>query len=258
MPPRQSNIESQNTYPSAGKDYHSKSTMSVGKTLRKKITKHDCFLSYAIAELTPYWKQIFENCAMGVFPKGISYKDGIVYAKKGKKKPTRFVLPVQPREAADEFKRFLHKELGEISIDELTKKRSNLDVALRQNIAPKDTTWAQIRAPTVKTQLIALYVSDMKSELDLSEEEAQNLKTVLNAGLAAKQITADDITMENNRIVNIANIDVDDRGFFLTTAGEVPEIYMKVSKTTHGQSSCMGGWDKKVEAFCDFMSISAN
>ena len=211
-----------------------------------------------MAELAPYWKQIFENCAVGVFPKGISYKDGVVYAKKGKKKPTRFVLPIQPKEAADGFKKFLHKELGEISIDELTRKRSNLDIALRQNVTPKDITWAQIRAPTVKTQLIAMYVSQMKDELELSEEESQNLKTVLNAGLASKQITADDIIMENNKIVNILNIDVDDRGFFLTVKGESPEICMKVAKSTHGQTSCLAGWDKKIEAFCDFMSISAN
>jgi hypothetical protein len=232
--------------------------MSAGRAPRKKVTKHDCFLNYAVAELTPYWKQVFENCAVGVFPKGISYKDGIVYAKKGKKKATRFILPVQPREAADGFKKFVHKELGEISLDELTKKRSNLDVALRQNSAPKDTTWAQIRASTVKTQLLALYVSEMKSELELTEEEAQNLKLVLQAGLASKQITADDITLENNKIVNIANIDVDDRGFFLTTKSEPVAICMKVPKGAHGQSSCMVGWDKKVEAFCEFMGIPAN
>jgi hypothetical protein len=229
--------------------------MSTNKTSRKKTTKHECFLTYASLEPTPHWRKLFEDCACGVFPKGVSYKDGIVYCKKVKKRPTTHILSSQAVVAIDGFKRFLYKELGEISIDDLTKKRLNLDIALRENAMSKDTQWSEIRAPTVKQQLVTLYVSEMKSELELTEEEAHNLKTVLNLGLGSKQITADDVLMKNNKIVEINGIDLDESGFFLTKAPPAPNIASRAPQNKDGQTSCMEGWDKKLNSYFDFMGI---
>jgi hypothetical protein len=231
--------------------------MSSARSSRKKTTKHECFVVYATLEPTPHWRKLFEDCACGVFPKGVSYKDGIVYCKKAKKRPTTHVLASEPQFAIDNLKKFLYKELGEISIDDLTKKRLNLDIALRENIMSKDTQWSEIRAPTVKQQLVALYVSEMKSELDLTEEEAHNLKTVINLGLGSKQITADDVIMENNKIVEITGIDCDDSGFFLAKAPPIPNITRKVPQSKDGQAMCMEGWEKKLNSYFEFMGITA-
>lgn len=229
----------------------------MSKAAAKKITKHDCFLQYASLELIPHWRKIFEDCAHDSFPKGISYKDGVIYAKKGKKKPVIFVLPTQPQVAIDAFKKFLHKELGEISIDDMTRKRLNLDIALKQNAVSKDIQWSEIRAPTVKQHLITLYVSDMKQELDLSEEEARNMKSVLNIGLNAKQICNDDVIMENGKIVTINGVDFDENGFFIERSIEPPRIVRKVIKCEHEQQRAMEGWERKITSYCSFMSIVA-
>ena len=231
--------------------------MSTVKSSRKKTIKHECFLVYANLELTPHWRKLFEDCAFGVFPKGVSYKDGIVYCKKAKKRPITHVLASDSAVAIDNFKKFLHKELGEISIDDLTKKRLNLDIALRENAMSKDVQWSGIRAPTVKQQLITLFVSEMRSQLELTEEEARNLKTVINLGLGSKQITGDDIIMQNNKIVEINGIDNDDSGFFLTGTSTIPNIIRKPSQNKDGQSSCMDGWEKKLNSYFEFMSIIA-
>lgn len=217
--------------------------------------KHECFLQYANLELIPHWRKIFEDCAHDLFPKGISYKEGIIYSKKGKKKPVTFVLPSQPKVAIEAFKKFLHKELGEISIDDMTKKRLNLDIALKQNAVSKDIKWSEIRAPTVKQQLITLYVAEMKKELELSEEEARNMKCVLNLGLNGKRITADDVIMENGKIVTINGVDFDENGFFIERPAEKPEMVRKVTKCEHEQQRSMEGWERKISSYCSFMGI---
>jgi hypothetical protein len=230
--------------------------MSTTKPSKKKVVKHDCFLTYANLEMAPHWRKVFEDCAYGTFPKGISYKDGVVYCKKAKKRPVTHIMASKPEDALVGFKKFLHKELGEISIDDLTRKRLNLDIALKNNMMAKDTKWSEIRAPTVKHQLIILYVSEVKSQLQLTDEEAHNLKSILILGIGSKQITADDIIMENNKIIEINGVDCDDCGFFLTGTQAPPNITRRVPHNKDGQVTCMNGWDKKLACYLDFMSIT--
>jgi len=233
--------------------------MSTAKSLRKKILKNPIFLEYAAAEISPHWREFFENCAYGTFLKGVSYKDGVVYCKRTKKKPTTYVLSSNQASAMNGLKQFIKKEVGEISIDDVTKKRISLDVALQENILPCDIKWTSIRAPTTKYQMIAVFVSDMKRELNLTEVEAQNLKCVIINGIASKRILPDDIAIENCKIIAIQGFDWDENGFFLTKPmiADLGVAREQSKLTDHDQVSCFSGWDKKIHSYVEFLNIMA-
>ena len=231
--------------------------MSSVRNRRQTTTKNPLFLEYAKNEVNPHWRQFFENCAHGIFHKGISYKDGVIYHKKQKKTPTNLVITGDATVAAESIKKFIRNELGEISVDEMTKKRAALDLALKDNTLPRNVKWNEIRAPTVKQQMIVLFVANMRDALNLSDEQATSLMSVLNAGIASKLILSEDITIRDNKIVEIEGFDWDEDGFFLTRKmAQVPKMVRKPVQRSNGQMSLDTGWNKRVAEYSTFLGIS--
>ena len=197
--------------------------MSAGRNTRKTTIKHPVFLSYAELETAPHWQKFFKDFAYGMGRKGLTYKDGALYYKKPRKKIQIVCnLPENTTDAVAAVKHFITSQIGEFSIDELTKKRAEMDLILEQNTQSHDISWDSIKAPTAKRQLLALYVFHLQENYDLSDEVATSLHTILADGIVLKIIKGDDILIKDHRIEYIGGVDYDDElGFYLTNVENI-------------------------------------
>jgi hypothetical protein len=190
--------------------------MAARKTKRDVAVKHDIFVQCAKIEKVPFWVAFFENCAIGKFSKGLSYKDGALHYKKLRRKAIQKVdIPQNPALAIDVVKEFVRKEMQTMSDDELTRKRIEMGVALEKNVVPADLQWKDIRAPTVKQQMINIYVWQHVENGYINFAEAANFISVVTVGLAVGAITGLDITLNDGKIIDIAGIGHDENGFHL-------------------------------------------
>jgi hypothetical protein len=232
--------------------------MSTGKGIRKVVIKNPVFLEYAALETRPHWKKFFTDFATSPPRKGLSYKDGAVYYKRPRKK-TQVVcmLPADPVEAVETLKQFIVSQIGEFSVDELTKKRAELDIALSKNMMDPKMSWATIKAPTARKQLLAMFIFDLQEKYDLSDEEATNLHSIIADGLALKIITSDHIHIEDHRIVDIKGIHYDENGFSLEEleTAEPPSPVRREPKARTKQINGALGWNMQRVAYARYMGI---
>ena len=226
------------------------------KSTRKTSIKNPVFLDYAEQEICLHWRKFFTDCAYGIFNSGITYKDGVIYHRKNKKRQsTTYRVPTDIQEAIIGIKHFMITEIGEISIDELVKKRAELDAALKQNKLDPNSSWKDIRAPTAKHQLLAFYVFTVSEQYELDDEQATNLLAVLHAGITLKVISTDDIIMEDCRIVHIEGVDADERGFFLKSKCTTSSLLRKPAKKQRRQKSGLADWDVARTSYANYMEI---
>lgn len=220
--------------------------MAARKTKRNVVTKHDIFVQCAKIEKIPFWISFFGDCAVGNFPKGLSYKDGALHFKKLRRKAIQKVdIPQNPTLAVEIVKEFVRKEMQTMSDDELTKKRIEMGIALEKNVVPSDLQWKDIRAPTVKQQMLNLYAWKHVENDYISPEEASNFLSVVTVGLATGAITAKDITLKDGKITDIAGIGHNENGFHLVYVdfGETTTIPKQVARK-HGQINSYQNWEK--------------
>lgn len=199
-------------------------------------------------EESPYWKTIFQTCAYGQFPQNMTYKDGILYYRKARRKqPITYPISSDPEKASNELKEILRKEKNLISVDELTEKRIRAKKKLREITLPVDTEWNNISGSLARRLILSNYVHEMKIKLHLSEDEAMQLHACLTVGIAIGAIGNDDITMSRGQILEVKNIVRLQNGFFLTEIPSVPDPKPRPAKNS--QTTCSDGWDKYCTAY---------
>lgn len=228
--------------------------MAARKTKRDAITKHDIFVQCAKVEKIPFWIAFFERCAVGKFSKGLSYKDGALHFKKLRRKVVQKVdIPQNPVLAIDVIKEFVRKEMQTMSNDELTKKRIEMSIALEKNVVPVDLQWKDIRAPTVRRQMINIYAWRHVESGYINAEEANNFISVVTVGLAIGAITGQDITLVDGKIVEIDGMGHDENGFYLLHVPTTHVIMSKPSPKKTSQATGYQNWDKLDVQYRNYM-----
>lgn len=221
---------------------------------QKKLAKvkHDLFIKCAAVEDVTFWKKIFEACAYGQFPKGMTYKSNTIYYKKGKKKTSiAKPIPENAEDAVNVVKTLFRSEIGLISIDEYTKSQIESRKKLESISLAKDARWKDIRAPTTQMQMIYLYVSAQVTQLGLSRFEGEQLLSCVVLGILTERITSDDITLDTNigRIHNIDHLYRGAYGFFIDKPIiAAPYKPIKYDNTVN-QKPIGENWGKIVESY---------
>ena len=193
----------------------------------------------------PFWIAFFENCAVGKFAKGLSYKDGALHYKKLRRKAIQKVdIPQNPALAIDVVKEFVRKEMQTMSDDELTRKRIEMGIALEKNVVPADLQWKDIRAHTVKQQMLNIYAWHHVENGCIDFAEANNFISVVTVGLAIGAITAQDITLTDGKITDIDGIGHDENGFHLLHAANNTGSIPKPSAKKTSQVTGYQNWTK--------------
>jgi hypothetical protein len=231
--------------------------MSIRKTKREQILKFPIFVKCKELEIVPFWKAFFDSCAYGQFPKGLILQGNTFSYKKSKKKAaiTCFV-PDDPVEALKVVKHFMRNEVGVISVDELTKQRVNMNIAIRKNVISPDTTWKEIRAPTTKHQMIVIYCFRIMESWNLTLAQTNNLFSTISVGLICGTLCSDDIILNGGTIVDIKGINHDDCGFFTEKTVQIPEIVMVKPERKIIQTRTISDWPKISQQYAAYIGVS--
>jgi hypothetical protein len=224
--------------------------MTTRKTRRENFVKFEIFAECARLEKTPFWKAKFEDFSKGHFPKGFAYKDKVLSYKRLRRKVLQKVdIPEDPQEAADVVKTFMRNETGTLPVDEIVRKKIDMSIALKQNLVPDTIKWKDMRAPTIKRQMILAYVYNYVESGSLTEMEARNLTSVIISGIAIKAIKPEDVILKDGKIIDITGIDHNQNGFYLVSVPENIGSFVSETGKPLKQTYGCAKWDKMCEQY---------
>lgn len=204
--------------------------------------KHDIFMECAKTEKMPFWKHILEDCAYGQFPRGMTFREGMLFYKKGKHKSASTKhLPENVQEAKTAVINFFKNEIGVLSKDEILRQKMAMRVKMGEILRPHDTVWKDIRAPTTQRQILLNYALTQQDHLNLNIDQAYQLYTVLVVGLAIGTIIPDDIEMDRGVIISVDNIERLPNGYFTVRRSLDTSICFKVKSNTK-QTGFANNW----------------
>lgn len=160
-----------------------------------------------------YWESIFSDLAYGKAPYGSHISKGFLFCNYKKKE---FSYKIEKKDAEtiyNEVYKLLTCKLGIMSnVEKLKKKKDVLDI--EDNLKNSRQEWGTIRKKNMKELFIELFVTGKQKEYSLSLDQARYLLAFIYIGLMFKVITSDDITYEDNRIIDIDGITFDKNQVF--------------------------------------------
>jgi hypothetical protein len=180
--------------------------------------------------LDPYWKQIFEDCSRGKFPRGCSIdNDGkILYIKK----PTginqqyqTYVLNKPPGEIFIELKKIFQEQLNLKSNRDRQIQRDEFDDICKDLQESFTSGWQKIKRKKIKDPIIRRYILELKDVYNLDDRETAEVAQILKLGFLFNWIDNDDVVYEDQRIIEIKTLhfDPEERTFEL----DEPSISLK-------------------------------
>jgi hypothetical protein len=178
-----------------------------------------------------FWKDKFTQASRGKFPKGFTYKDGVLsHRKKGKPKPITRLIPHDPHSARDEF----------ISFMQSTGKYSDSDMVHneRARIVQIQTSQVEIRSwsavpPKSRKDYVERFVSFATDMYHLTSQQVKSLKTTIQMGLILGAFNKDNIIVIGNRIDSIQGISMDSSGLFVIDQSVLDNTYRLIAKATN-------------------------
>lgn len=155
-----------------------------------------------------FWVDKFNDCSTGKFPRGFSYNDGHIHYKKGK----ILRIPNNSYDAVRNVIEFFHLNGGIFSPTE--EKNYERPTALLENFS-----WKKI---SKQTQFCAksFFVDKKKVELNLSREETEQLRKVVDSGISKRFFANENIKFNGNCIFEIEGLcyDSENRKFFINSS----------------------------------------
>jgi len=165
---------------------------------------HKIFADCANVIQDPFWIEKFNAAAIGKFPRGFSYHDGILLYRKGAK-CHQLEVSANPFEAAYACMEFFRGNGGIFSpMDE--KDSLELQYARSQAVlTQQQLTWADANKK-IQECLLSHYVLGMKDLMHLSDVEMEQLRQTIRLGIANKFFGKHNIHIDNNRIHSIEGL----------------------------------------------------
>lgn len=173
----------------------------IKKTKAAKECVNKIFADAATVIKDEFWIEKLNLASLGKFPRGFSYKDNILYHKKGARTQT-VDISNNPYEAASAFMEFLRNNGGIFSQQDEENSILLQYTRSQSEIEHINLTWGDCNKK-LKSCLISNYVIDMKKIMNLSDEEGEQLKSTIKTGVSCKLVIKTDIFVDNNRIQSI-------------------------------------------------------
>jgi hypothetical protein len=176
---------------------------------------HKIFADCANAVDDPFWAEKFNTAARGKFPRGFGYNDGILSFRKGAK-CHQLEVSANPYEAAFACMEFFRGNGGIFSpMDE--QQSLELQHARSQAVlTQQQLTWGDANKK-IQECMLSHYVIGMKSLMELTDLEMEQLRQTIRLGIANKFFGKHNIHVDNNRIHSIGGLlwDNQDRRFYI-------------------------------------------
>lgn len=182
----------------------------INSVVKKKQTKntrkrplrpgYEIFAQYAEMIDDSYWKTFFDNASTGRI-KGVKLKDDYLVHKHGKQESR-----ISVHSGPDAIMKFFITKLGLRSHHDIKHDNDAYDRYREWLDRQSYQKWSQIRSDVIKIQLIVTYCNKLKAEHNLSVNEYNLLKSVININTNIGTIGNSNIFMNNKFIEYINNL----------------------------------------------------
>jgi len=177
------------------------SSKKTKKTRGTKEIVNKIFAEYAQIIDDKFWIEKFTNASVGKFPSKFTYKDGMLFYKKGTKSNT-LDLPKNKIEGANACIEFFRVNGSIFSPTDIQR---SLEIQERRSAEGKnfhELTWATANKK-VQDCLLSYYVTNMQSIMKLTNTEMEQLRQTVNLGVVDKYFGKHNIHVNNKRIQTI-------------------------------------------------------
>lgn len=173
----------------------------------------------------PHWKNILLDGYRGVFPKGISFKGGLLIYKHKEVK-----VPSHVNDAYAEIVRFYKQICGIRS--PMDKERERYQQREQQTKQQEVKGWSDFRSKNVRKLIISEYVCRIGSKYQLTAPQVKDLITLININVTAGNIEDRDVEMVDGQIANISKLtyNPDTKKFNVTSIKRAKKVVKSKAK----------------------------
>lgn len=182
--------------------------------IRKIVYPH--FSECAQFTLDPYWRQVFEECAKGHFPRGsgINPEGDVIYFR-GKNLNNRnyvsYRLSTEPETTFKELKQYFQSELGLRSKQDRKKIRDEIDEICEGLQKTFIGSWQNIKKKKIRDPIIRKYILELKHKYELSDKETAEVAQMVKLGFLFNWITNEQVDYEDQCIKDITSLHFDEK-----------------------------------------------
>jgi hypothetical protein len=172
----------------------------------KRVVEFEEFDKLMSIETDPYWKSLFDEAAIGKFPRNFKFQNGVLNYKI-RSKTIEQSIPKDAEEALPIVKKFFLETAGILSPDDLKRKKLEEEKRISEMIMNEVISWNQIRSEKQRMIMISLYVENLGKQYGLSVEERKGLVQNIRIGVLAGYLNAENIEIVGNCIENIYGLE---------------------------------------------------
>ena len=186
----------------------SKKPAAAPKTKRKRAEKkvvHKIFEKCSELTTDKYWISIFRDCARDKFPRGFSYKNGMIVHRRGNK-TNRVLIPNSTHDALSISINFFKASAGLMSTNDRRSLQKEEEDRILEAMSQKELTWKDIKAEKVKEVLISEFVTELATKMEFDVAAKRELVTTVKSAFMLKYFTSKNITMVDGKIREIAGL----------------------------------------------------
>jgi hypothetical protein len=172
----------------------------------KRIVEFEEFDKLMSIETDPYWRSLFDEAALGKFPRNFKFQNGVINYKI-RSKTIEQSIPKDTEEALPIVKKFFLETAGILSPDDLKRKKLEEEKRISEMIMNEVISWNQIRSEKQRMIMISLYVENLGKQYGLTVEERKGLVQNIRIGVLAGYLNAENIEIVGNCIENIYGLE---------------------------------------------------
>lgn len=172
----------------------------------KRVVEFEEFDKLMSIETDPYWKSLFDEAAVGKFPRNFKFQNNVLNYKI-RSKTIEQPVPKDPEEALPVVKKFFLETAGILSPDDLKRKKLEEEKRISEMIMNEVISWNQIRSEKQRMIMISLYVENLGKQYGLTVEERKGLVQNIRIGVLAGYLNAENIEIVGNCIENIYGLE---------------------------------------------------
>lgn len=234
-------------------------SVAKSKKTRVKEIVNEIFVECAKVTEDPFWVEKFNLAAIGKFPTNFYYHDNVLTYRKGAKN-NKVILSSNIREAAHAFINFFRVNKSIFSpLDE----QSTLDIQQSNRVNSSSAnveilTW-EVATKKLKECLISYFIVDMTTMMNLTSDQGNQLRQIIQVGIFSNLFDKNNITLNNSRIFSIGGLlyDPQNKAFYIdpnlvpSTNRSYPKkkVVNKMPKDTIPQFNIK--WEKYINKYVD-------
>lgn len=180
-----------------------------------------------------YWKDKLSQASKGKFPKGFTYKDGILsYKRKNKPKPINQPISFTAGEAVREFIQFM-QSTGKYSDTDMTHMNKQAQLSQIQAVQPETKLWSAVPKKS-RRDYVDRFITYVTSAYNLTPVQARSLRDCVQTGIILGAFGTENIRVSGTRIDSIDGIAQDPgTGLFKIDRGLLMSAYASIDKATN-------------------------